>query len=171
MNHEIIAASESRSKDVKLIAFRKVGRESEEGLNAASMHRAGFDADIGGIVFDGTESEIVITLSIPDGGFKHVDMQWAADITEGGHFVGDYPGDPTVQCDGQRGIGKRKSSELKIKIDDSVDIVEVWAGWATEHEAVTLTERLRLVRSESKVELRNNGSPPKTGGEAGPPKS
>lgn len=167
MNHEVIAAGESRAKDVRLAASRgeavngarEGGAPSQRGQK--ERNEANFDTAMEGIIYDGADAEFIITLSVPQDDFKHVDVQWAADITDGGRFVGDYPGDPTVQCDGRRGVGKKKSAQLKIQIDPTADSVEVWAGWATEHEAVTLTDRLRFVRKGSTPQTKSTFGPPK----------
>jgi len=118
---------------------------------------------------DDTGSEIMeykLTLEYPMN-MELGDLQYVMESSLGGEFVyAENKGG--VGCDGRRAYGRRKT-EIFLEVDtgskvfeddDKADTategleeeaivvtkggVEVWAGWATEHEAVTLTPHVRF---------------------------
>lgn len=69
------------------------------------------------------------------------DLQFVMETSDGATFV-DASGRGGYGCDGRRAFG-RKNDEIILQINGPIDDkIEVWAGWAMGHEAVTLTPRI-----------------------------
>jgi hypothetical protein len=100
---------------------------------------------------------IAIRLSIPEAAktmFVQArrDVQWVLETTKGAKFV--Y----SEACKGTRGYAQRDDDKqiLKILIGESGDLpesIELIAGWASGHEAVTLTPKLILKQVKLEQEL------------------
>jgi hypothetical protein len=78
------------------------------------------------------KSTIHARLKIPDSLSRGV--QYVIEATYGGNFV-----NPTVMCNGRRSHGRGWDDEAILEVNGDQDKVEVWAGWATGHEPVSLT--------------------------------
>mmetsp|Transcript_24912 Transcript_24912/g.51008 ORF Transcript_24912/g.51008 Transcript_24912/m.51008 type:complete len:494 (+) Transcript_24912:62-1543(+) len=100
----------------------------------------------GEIVQHGPRGEYTLKLSIPPSDLSQLgDLQYVIDLTlsSPATLVGDRTG-----CEGRRAHGRRTDGVgLRIDFDgeaadetDAGDVVKVWAGWATGHEAVQLTD-------------------------------
>jgi len=105
---------------------------------------------------------------VPEGGPS--DVQYAIDTTEGGIFTSSSAG-----CDGKRDSSRVRNDpgvEFQLKQqnnnNDDNSPIHVWAGWATGHEAVQLTDvltfRPRLLASNRSIkkETPNNNEMPCT---------
>jgi hypothetical protein len=74
---------------------------------------------------------------------SEMDVQYVIDIlTPGASFVR-----PNV-CDGRRATATHFASPVIFEITGDTTVVELIAGYATGHEAVTLTETLTLRRQD-----------------------
>lgn len=71
------------------------------------------------------------------------DVQYVIESTNGGTFH-----DPAM-CDGVRSHASAHDESVGLVIDGSVsERIELWAAWASGHEAVSLTPRLLLRRDD-----------------------
>jgi hypothetical protein len=71
-------------------------------------------------------------------------VQFVMETSSGAEFV-----DRGTMCQGRRSSSRNYNEHVTLKISGDQDVVELIAGWATGHEAVTLTERLVLRRKEA----------------------
>lgn len=71
-------------------------------------------------------------------------LEYVMETTEGGLFS-----TKTAKCGGTRAHAKSEEEEVTMQLDGSQATVEVWGGYASGHEAVTLTERAKLWREGS----------------------
>jgi hypothetical protein len=74
---------------------------------------------------------------------ERTDVQYVMETTVGGVFQ------PATMCEGSRShatANSRTQTVLVLDISGEQDSVELWAGWATGHEAVSLTPRIVLQR-------------------------
>ena len=125
--------------------------------------------DSGSILLDAgmNSSSFRLKLYIPSS-IPAADAQFVMTATDGGKFTG-----PSSGCDGKRAHGRVRdqgegldfeieAGALEIKFaEDGTEIggkVEVWAGWATGHEAVTLTERVSFGPRATEAEDGGGGS-------------
>ena len=133
MNSPIKPYSESSYPDIVIEVYSK---ESDELVGGKG----------GEIVQRGPRGDYTLKLSIPPSDLSQLgDLQYVIDLSlsSPATLVGDRTG-----CDGRRAHGRRADSvSLRIDFDgeaadetDAGDTVKVWAGWATGHEAVQLTD-------------------------------
>ena len=80
------------------------------------------------------------------------EVQWVLETSPGAEVVS------SPLCDGRRGYSMRHDEVIVLKIgskegsEQQPETVELVAGWASGHEAVTLTNRLRLSKKLNKEE-------------------
>ncbi len=159
MNFLMVAESESRNRNVKLEITRNADGtvlepKSEEG--------------------DYYTYEIPATTSTSDDSYPYTaklvvtpssalpDLQYVMDFHEGGEFSEEFY---NIGCDKRRAIGRHNDDGTQFKItkspihrDNSNEYVELRAGWATEHEAVTLVKSIRFYFGKSKLQTNNNNN-------------
>ncbi|KAL7551523.1 hypothetical protein ACHAWF_014709 [Thalassiosira exigua] len=142
------------------------------GPSPSSSERAGLPRlDV--VSLDGEDdeaapgSEYAVRFAIPDEAkAKLADVQYALELSDGAKHGGPPPAKWThappgggIGCEGRRGHGKAGSDSAAIfEIDANAEEgarMEVVAGWATGHEAVTLTERVVLVVGEGIIKHDN----------------
>lgn len=85
------------------------------------------------------EETFQFRLQVPDS-LKSQNVQYVIETSEGALFS------PSNWCEGRRTHANRHDTSVTLQVDGSADEVFVWAGWATGHEAVTLTPKLVLKR-------------------------
>jgi hypothetical protein len=68
------------------------------------------------------------------------DVQYVMETTVGGVF------NPAAMCEGSRSHASSRKHVLVLDLSGEEDSVELWAGWATGHSAVSLTPRTVLQR-------------------------
>lgn len=83
------------------------------------------------------ELTIEVRLRVPEA-LRTVDVQYVVETTEGAKFQ------KPVMCQGSRSYARSYDEAVRLEIDGSEEKVEVWGGWATGHEAVSLTPKLVL---------------------------
>lgn len=81
-------------------------------------------------------AKLSLRLLIPRA-LEGTNVQYVMETTEGGVFE-------KGMCDGRRATSTSHSEPVVLELSGDYDEVEVWAGWATGHEAVRLTSRLTL---------------------------
>jgi hypothetical protein len=92
----------------------------------------------------GQATTLMARLKVPNE-LSEMDVQYVIDIlTPGASFVR-----PNV-CDGRRATATHFASPVVFEITGDTTVVELIAGYATGHEAVTLTETLILRRQDAK---------------------
>lgn len=91
-------------------------------------------------------SNFHIRLNIPES-LRQRDVQWVAEASKGAMFTAP------ILCQGRRSHSNRPTQALPLTVDASAEKVDVWAGWATGHEAVKLTPVLTLYRQDAVPEL------------------
>jgi hypothetical protein len=90
----------------------------------------------------GQSTTLMARLKVPNE-LSEMDVQYVIDIlTPGASFVR-----PNV-CDGRRATATHFASPVIFEITGDTTVVELIAGYATGHEAVTLTETLTLRRQD-----------------------
>jgi len=112
MNNQIIDASNSKYPNIRL----QVSNDKSESI----------DYEPG--------QEFTLTISVPYDGVH--DLQYVVETDEGGKMIGTGSG-----CEGRR-ASARNGESVRLSLSGTTDTVKVWAGWATGHEAVTLTPPL-----------------------------
>jgi len=112
MNSQIIDASQSRYPNIRLQA----SNDDSESIE----YEPG--------------QEFTLTISVPYDGVH--DLQYVVETDEGGKMIGTGSG-----CEGRR-ASARNGETVRLSLSGTTDTVKVWAGWATGHEAVTLTPPL-----------------------------
>lgn len=90
------------------------------------------------LTFEGEET-FHFRLEVPDS-LKAQSVQYVVEASEGALFS------PANMCEGRRAHASRHDTPVTLKVDANSDEVFVWAGWATGHEAVSLTEKMVLKR-------------------------
>uniref|UniRef100_A0A7S1GP28 Beta-galactosidase n=1 Tax=Cyclophora tenuis TaxID=216820 RepID=A0A7S1GP28_CYCTE len=94
----------------------------------------------------GKETTLQLRLKVPDD--LKGEVQWAAETSVGGSFL-----KPTL-CDGRRSFSRNYDSPVSVKLNGEADSVTIWAGWATGHSPVSMTEKLILsAAAEGESEL------------------
>lgn len=129
---------------------------------------------------DGPRDEYIVKLHIPPEDLKSgalADIQYVMDVSlsSPATFSGGNRG-----CDNRRAHGRPNIDTVKLKIDfdgeaadetDAGDEVKVWAGWATGHEAVQLTDAIVFLQKEHledvPVPVEDPGSVEDAGGDVG----
>jgi hypothetical protein len=91
------------------------------------------------------EQSFQLRLHVPDDSLQNV--QYVMEVSAGARFV------PANMCEGRRTHAARHDTPVTLQVDGNSDEVVVWAGWATGHEAVSLTPKLILKRTEASHEL------------------
>ena len=150
MNYLMVAESKSRNRNVKLIITRNADEKrlepkSEEGdyytYEIPSTTSTTNDLYAYTVKLDVTPSS-----ALPD-------LQYVMDFDEGGEFSDE---NYNVGCEKRRAHGRHNDDGTSFKLtkslnsDNSNDYVELRAGWATEHEAVTLVKSIRFYYKSSK---------------------
>ena len=155
MNAAVVPYSESTHPDIALHVYSA----TEEGGMIMEPTRQ-IHNNVYHYVYEqeGPRADYVLKLHIPESDSSSLgDLQYVVDVSESSpaKFSGGNRG-----CDNRRAYGKPKVDAVRLRIDfdgeaaDEVDPGEevvVWAGWATGHEAVQLTESVvfRQKRKES----------------------
>jgi hypothetical protein len=85
-------------------------------------------------------STVHARLRIPPAALDYTDVQYVMETTVGGVFH------PATMCEGSRSHASSRQHVLVLNITGEVESVELWAGWATGHSAVSLTPRTILHR-------------------------
>ena len=129
MNADVLPPSSSRWPDIAVVAKSETNNEK---TNTA--------------LFENDE-RFRISMNYPSS-MPLMDLQFVVETTDGAEFE-SVIGQGGIGCDGRRAFGRKRKTEMILKMknkDSDGDLfhekVEVWAGWATEHEAVTLTPRI-----------------------------
>jgi hypothetical protein len=130
MNSKVKAASDSRHPDIHLQVFRNGELMMPDPATSAYP-----------ILSSGETVEL--KLYTPQA-MERIDTQFVVETTAGAEFTAPYIG-----CEGKRSAGKSKNSIMTLKFnDEEVETVEIVAGWATGHSAVTLTPKLIFKRED-----------------------
>lgn len=130
MNSKVKAASDSRHPDIHLQVFRD--GELMEPEPSTSTYP---------ILSEG--ETLQLKLFTPQA-MERVDTQFVVETTAGAEFTAPYVG-----CEGKRSAGKSKKAMMTLKFTgEEVETIEVVAGWATGHSAVTLTPKLIFKRED-----------------------
>ena len=91
---------------------------------------------------------VTARLKVPPS-LAHEDVQFVMDtMSQGAVFKR-----PQSNCDGRRASSTNYSQAVVLEIDGSTDTVQLVAGYAAGHEAVTLTPLLEMRRQNSGDEL------------------
>jgi hypothetical protein len=118
MNQVVVAHEESSRKDLYVAVVGDDGTLSRGPIT----------------IKDSTSRTFTVKLVNP--GEDIPDLQYAIETTEGATFKGGG-------CDGKRSLGRlRDDLGLELTIHAPEKEIRVWAGWATQHEAVKLTDEL-----------------------------
>lgn len=78
---------------------------------------------------------------------KNENVQYVMETTEGGVFS------PDTMCDGKRAFARQYNDPVTLELSGEQNAVQIWAGWATGHEAVRLTEKVTLWKKVQQEEL------------------
>lgn len=90
-----------------------------------------------GFRFEGNDT-FYFRLDVPD---SLEDVQYVIETSEGAVFS------PASMCQGRRAHASRHDAIVTLNVDGNMDEIWVWAGWATGHEAVSLTPKFLLKRT------------------------
>jgi len=165
MNAAVIPYSESTHPNIALHVY------SAEGGRIMEPTRR-IQNDVYYYEQEGPRAEYIVKLHIPESDSSSVgDLQYVVDVSESSPstFFGGNRG-----CDNRRAYGKPKVDAVQLRIDfdgeaaDEVDPGEevvVWAGWATGHEAVQLTESV-VFRQKRKGDNKDTVEAPEDAGRA-----
>ena len=158
MNAAVVPYEKSSHKGIKLQVY-SVGGDGKEGMLMVptKMSNEMF------YELEGPQAEYVLKLHIPPEDLSALgDLQYVVDVSPSSPAT--FRG-PNVGCDRRRSHGRLKDEAgVRLKIDfdgeaadevDAADEVVVWAGWATGHEAVQLTD---AVVFRQKRKEKNNSS-------------
>mmetsp|Transcript_18587 Transcript_18587/g.27261 ORF Transcript_18587/g.27261 Transcript_18587/m.27261 type:complete len:381 (+) Transcript_18587:70-1212(+) len=129
MNNAILPATNSRNPEVYL----QIYREDKTLLNK--------DISTSVIPFSADGETLKIRLFAPP---SLKDLQFAAEVSKGATFTR-----PHVGCEGRRASAGKKTEVLTLELSGEEEEVHVLAGWATGHEAVSLTPKITLKREGS----------------------
>ena len=153
MNAAVVPYEKSSHKGIKLQVY-SVGGDGKEGMLMVptKMSNEMF------YELEGPQAEYVLKLHIPPEDLSALgDLQYVVDVSPSSPAT--FRG-PNVGCDRRRSHGRLKDEAgVRLKIDfdgeaadevDAADEVVVWAGWATGHEAVQLTEAVVFRRQKRK---------------------
>lgn len=122
MNSQILLPEEALFSGVEIeVKFP----ESDEWTTAGLQYPAG------------KPSTVQARLKIPPE-LEKTDVQYVMETTEGGVF------NPAAMCEGSRSHASSRKHVLVLDISGEQDSVELWAGWAMGHSAVSLTPRIVL---------------------------
>jgi hypothetical protein len=140
MNHQILLpeqALHSVEIEVKLLASDS-GSGSGSGSDESESES---DWSTAGLTYPASRpSTVQARLRIPPE-LERRDIQYVMETTEGGVFH------PAAMCEGSRSHASSRKHVLVLEVSGEEESVELWAGWATGHEAVTMTPRIVLHRA------------------------
>ena len=169
MNAAVIPYSESTHKGIAL----QVHSATEGGRIMEPTRRIHSDGDYSYYEQEGPRAEYMVKLHIPESDSSSLggDLQYVVDVSGSSPatFWGGKRG-----CANRRAYGKPKVDAVRLRIDfdgeaaDEVDPGEevvVWAGWATGHEAVQLTESV-VFRQKRKGDNKDTVEAPEDAGRA-----
>jgi hypothetical protein len=129
MNYNVVAAEDS-PHHVRILPIRT---DSPTDITAAwTTTSINYAAD--------TETRLNLTLAVAEDLAK-LDVQYVMETSDGAQFA------TRRMCEGRRSHGKAYDAATVLVVDGSQAQVEVWAGWATGHSAVHLTEKLVFHRA------------------------
>lgn len=132
MNHEIVPASQAFHKGVEIEV--KLAQDDDWSSTID------YPKD--------TQTTITARLRVPPS-LSHQDVQFVMDtVSKGALFKR-----PMSTCEGRRASSTHYSQAVILDIDGSTDLVELVAGYAAGHEAVTLTPTLVMRRQTAVDEL------------------
>ena len=172
MNAAVVPHSESTHPDIALHVYSA----TEEGGMIMEPTRRRIHNDVYHYVYEqeGPRADYVLKLHIPPSAASSLggDLQYVVDVSESSPatFFGGNRG-----CDNRRAYGKPKVDAVRLRIDfdgeaaDEVDPGEevvVWAGWATGHEAVQLTESVVFRRKKREENNKDTVEAPEDAGRA-----
>ncbi len=92
------------------------------------------------------EQTFQLRLNVPDS-LQAQNVQYVMEVSEGARFA------PANMCEGRRAHAGRHDTPVTLQVDGNSHEIVVWAGWATGHEAVSLTPKLVLKRAGTNNEL------------------
>jgi len=94
----------------------------------------------------GTETVVQARLRVPDELVGH-NVQYVMETSKGATFV------PATTCKGERAHARSYHDIVELTVTDAEESVELVAGWASGHAAVSLTLKTVLQRDDSELEL------------------
>lgn len=141
MNYPIIAHTESKFPEVHVELYHKETMELLVPLQQT-------DGSVVMIYTNNPNEEFIVRMNLPSK-LQHADVQFVVQSSEGGTFE-------SGGCDNSRasGFGTGEKDDIVYQVSSSGDgaAVSIWGGWATEHEAVTLTPKLVLKLLQKETE-------------------
>ena len=150
MNAAVVPHGQSTHKGVQLEVYSAEGKIMEPTRINNEMYYEQ----------EGPRTEYVLKLYIPPKDLKSGalgDLQYVVDVSPSSPAT--FRG-PNTGCDRRRSHGRQKDDAgVRLRVDfdgeaadevDAADEVVVWAGWATGHEAVQLTEAVVFRRQKRK---------------------
>jgi hypothetical protein len=133
MNNHIVKSE--NAEHAVTIQVRPEGDTSRDGWADHLVYEAGAGA---------RTTTIHAKLAVP-AGLQGRQVQYVMEVVSGNAtFLSP------AMCGGKRAHGMRSNDPVVLQIEGTSDHVELVAGFATGHEAVTLTKTLRLMQSSSK---------------------
>jgi len=126
MNNGVVSAANARISGVKLQILRN-GKVVEQNANNPIEFAFGGET-------------VGVKLYAPPE-LAYSDVQFVLQTSEGGTFTA-----PRVGCGGLRTSGKNVKTQATLVLSGDKDQVELIGGWATGHEAVTLTPKIVFMR-------------------------
>lgn len=135
MNHEVKSPDD---ENPVLVEFRAAAAAATTTDNEKEWKEAiAYPAD--------TPTTLYARLKAPTSLVERLgDLEYVVETTEGGKFE-----EPGAVCDGVRAHAKSQNEQVTLRIDGAQEKVEVWGGYASGHEAVTLTKKAVLWREGS----------------------
>lgn len=131
MNSKVKAASDSRHPDIHLQVFRNGELMMPDSTTSTYPTLSSGET-------------VELKLYTPQA-MERIDTQFVVETTAGAEFTAPYIG-----CEGKRSAGKSKNSIMTLKFnDEEAETIEIVAGWATGHSAVTLTPKLIFKREDT----------------------
>lgn len=134
MNAKVKAVEDSRYPDVHLQVFRDGEMMTPDPSTSAYPILS--------------EGETVQLRLFTPSGLDNSDLQFVVETTKGAEFTAPYVG-----CEGKRSAGKKKNAQMTMKFTGEESEIQLIAGWATGHSAVTLTPKVIFKREDSPGKL------------------
>jgi hypothetical protein len=131
MNYNVVAAEDS-PHHVRILPIRTDSPTDDKTAAWTTTKSINYAA--------GIETRWNLTLAVPEDLAK-LDVQYVMETSDGAQFA------TRRMCEGRRSHGKAYDAATVLVVDGSQAQVEVWAGWATGHSAVHLTEKLVFHRA------------------------